>query len=136
MAYIDACVGGVGIPFFQLVGRLDAAPLVTDACQPRTCRTSLDITLGEGGGKGEMAMVEGVVGSKVGNLQRDVVGFQPAVDVAAVNVACQRFGTLVTEVKTDAAAVIVEVELIVLVNAFPFRGVDGNSYTYASVDGC
>ena len=36
VTHIDARVGGIGVPLFQLIIRLDTATLVTKARKPRT----------------------------------------------------------------------------------------------------
>ena len=61
MAEVQLDLLGFGQTTLQFFGGLDAASLIADAHEPRTCRAALDIALRKGGGVGETAMVEGVV---------------------------------------------------------------------------
>ena len=72
MPDIDAYLRSIRIPLFQSTVCLDTSSLIADARQPRTSRTKLDITLGEGGGKREAAMIESIIASKVGYFQRNI----------------------------------------------------------------
>ena len=135
MTDIDTHFRGIGISLLQRIVGLNATALITDACQPRAGRATLDIALRESSRKRESTMVEGVVGSHIGNLHRDVTRLQSRHIIVTVDITGQRFRSLVTEVETDTAAVVVEIELVVLVHPFPFRWIDRYADTYPPVDG-
>ena len=133
MADVDVYIRGIRVPGFQFIACLDTSSLIADACQPRACRTALDVALGESGRERETAMVESVVASEVDDLQREVVCLQSLQIISTMDVARQCGGTLVAEIEADATAVVVEVELIVLVDSFPLGRVNGHSDTYSAV---
>ena len=42
---------------------------------------------------------------------------------------------MITQIETEAAAIIVEIKLIVLIDTTPLGGIDGNGSSYASIGG-
>ena len=79
-------------------------------------------------------MVEYIIARHIEYLQRDIARLQTTVVIAALNVASQRLRPLIAGIDAETTAVVVEVELIVLVDATPFFGVDGYSNAYSPVD--
>ena len=70
-------------------------------------------------------MVEGVVARQINHLQHEVARFHclhPT--ILTVDVTRQRFRPLIAEIETDAATVVVEVELVVLVGSAHLGRID------------
>ena len=80
-------------------------------------------------------MVEGVIARYIQYFQQCFTRFQPQIASVASEIARQCFRPLVAKVKTQATAIVVEVELVVFVQTFHLGRIDSNSSGNATIGG-